>query len=66
MFRCEGDDRLIDKIIKQAEQNEKMIADSEKKLAQIQQSPKSRALGGRGGKSVNDNSYLHASPRGGD
>jgi hypothetical protein len=29
MYRCEGDDRLIDKILKQAEAYEKMIEDSE-------------------------------------
>ena len=31
MFRCEGDDRVIDKIIKQAEQHEKSMIESEKK-----------------------------------
>jgi hypothetical protein len=31
MFRCEGEDRLIDKIIKNAEVKEKLIADSENK-----------------------------------
>lgn len=35
MYRCEGEDRLIDKIIKQAESHEKSIADAEKKLAQM-------------------------------
>jgi len=36
MFRCEGEDRLIDKIIKTAEQYEKLKEESEKKLYQIQ------------------------------
>lgn len=31
-FRCEGDDRVIDKIIKQATAYENVIADSERKL----------------------------------
>lgn len=31
MFRCEGDDRLIDKIIKNSEAYEQAIVDSEKK-----------------------------------
>jgi hypothetical protein len=32
MFRCEGEDRLIDKIIKTAENYEKLKEESEKKL----------------------------------
>jgi hypothetical protein len=66
MFRCEGEDRLIGKIIKTAEYHEKQIADSEKKLALLQQSPKSRV--NRGGKTTSghDSSYQNASPRAGD
>ena len=69
MFRCEGEDRLIDKIIKTAETYEKLKEESEKKLQQIQQSsPKSRVIGGRAGRtaSLNDSSYQNTSPRGGD
>jgi hypothetical protein len=34
MFRCEGDDRLIDKIIKEATVYERMKQESEKKMQQ--------------------------------
>jgi hypothetical protein len=69
MFRCEGEDRLIDKIIKTAEHYEKLKEESEKKLHQIQQSPKSRVAGGRGGRTASlqdTSSYQNASPKAAD
>lgn len=65
MFRCEGEDRLIDKIIKTAEHNERLKAEAEKKLLQIQQSPKSRVGHGKTA-SQHDSSYQNVSPRAGD
>jgi hypothetical protein len=62
MFRCEGEDRLIDKIIKTAENHERLKEESAKKLAQLQASPKSRV--NRGGISLHESSYQ--SPRGAD
>ena len=58
MFRCEGEDRLIDKIIKNAEVKEKLIADSENKRQQIIQN-NNRSPKPRGTKAVGRTNSQH-------
>jgi hypothetical protein len=35
MFRCDGEDRLLDKVIKEAETKERLMAESEKKRQEL-------------------------------